>query len=287
MGIITGRTKFLALIGYPITHSLSPIIHNLWLEKRSIDVVYTALKLSPENLQSGVKSLSDLGFLGLNVTMPHKEKILISCTEISETAKRIGAVNTIIFKEGKIIGKNTDKEGFLYGLSENDVDILKLSTACLLGAGGAARAIACALLDAGIENLFLVNRNVEQAKAFAHHIGASKKIRIIEWQKMNDVLPEAEIIINATPIGLNGKGIIPMDFDTLNRKTVFYDSIYYPLETAWLKQAKKRNHTTIDGLSMLIGQAAISFSHWFNQAPPESSEVRLFLRNHIQEMDKK
>jgi shikimate dehydrogenase len=252
------------VIGHPISHSKSPALHGFWLQRMGIKGHYIPMDIAPEDLDSALKTLPKLGFRGINVTIPHKEAVLALADVISDAAVQIGAANTITFlPDGRIHADNTDGIGFMqnlrqFGWAPNGV-------AAVLGAGGAARAVIWALLDAGLDEVRLCNRTRARADALQSVFG--DRLRIYDWDQTPQMLHGAMTVVNTTSLGMAGQGEFPFDFSALNPDAWATDIVYNPLETVFLQQAKARGCRTIDGLGMLLHQAAPGFARWFGQMP--------------------
>ena len=264
-------------MGWPIGHSLSPRLHGFWLEKYNIDGTYEPIAVEPENFESALKSLSDHGLAGTNITVPHKEAALRAVDEIDDHARRIGAVNTIVvLKDGRLRGSNTDGFGFLENLKAGAPEWrAKEGPAVILGAGGASRAVAAALVDAGVPEIRLVNRTESRATEVAEEIGGP--IKAVVWNQREDVLEDAALVVNTTILGMVGNPPLELSLSRLSKTALVTDIVYAPLETTLLKDAKAQGNSTVDGLGMLLHQARPGFAAWFGREP----EVTLELRNHV------
>lgn len=265
------------VIGWPIDHSLSPRLHGYWLDQYGIDGTYEPIAIAPEDLDARMASLSGEGFRGINVTVPHKETVMASLDQIDDLARRIGAVNTIVFDEsGKSSGTNTDGYGFIQNILQSQPDMdFKSGPAVVLGAGGAARAICVALMDAGVPEIRLLNRTLERAQGLASDI--SGPITIVDWSKRNRALGEANLVVNTTTLGMVGKPALELDLSDLADTACVTDIVYAPLETPLLKAAALRGNPVVGGIGMLLHQARPGFEAWFGHAP----EVTLELRAHV------
>lgn len=279
---ILGTTKLLGVIGNPIAHSLSPVIQNVAIDDLNLNYVYVALPVQ-NNLQKAIEGMQALGFVGCNVTIPYKTDVMQFLDEISDDAKALGAVNTILFRDGKKFGTNTDVHGFRQGLRKLNFENLTGKNAMVLGAGGASRAILWSLAKENVQKIFLCARNFLKAKQLSLEFEAlfqkflAKKIDVvpIEWTSSNDLkkyLPEVDLLINATPIGMfpNVENMPAIDFDDVCEKTKVYDVIYTPSETKFLQAARKKNLACVNGVTMLVGQGAKSFSLWTGLQPNEA-----------------
>ena len=267
--MITGNTKKVGIIGWPVGHSLSPAMHNAAFAAGGLDYVYVPLAVEPGRLKEAVAGLKALGFVGANVTIPHKVEIMQYLDEIDHTAQSVGAVNTIVVKDGKCIGYNTDAQGFIRALEQKDITI-KGKQAVLLGAGGAARAVVAGLLDAGIEKIILGARNRLKAEVFAKDF-AGGLIAVYDWedQVFQENMAVCDILINCTPLGMVPKleEMPPVEWNKLKKTATVCDLIYNPPLTKFLDTAKQAGHLTMNGEGMLIGQGAVAFHLWTGEFP--------------------
>jgi shikimate dehydrogenase len=277
MRILSGKAKLAGVIGWPIAHSRSPRLHGYWLERYAIDGAYLPFAVRPERLAPALTALPALGLSGINVTLPHKEAVLGLCTRVSEAARRIGAVNTIVVAEdGELEGSNTDAFGFLAHLAASQPGFRpEAGPAVLLGAGGAARAITVALLDAGAPELRLVNRTRLRAEALAAALGP--RVRLLDWAERATALAGAALLVNSTTLGMTGQPALDLDLAVLPRAAVVYDIVYVPLETPLLAAARARGHAVVDGLGMLLHQARPGFAAWFGREPEVDAALRDFV----------
>lgn len=266
--------KKAGVIGNPIHHSKSPIIHNYWLKKYGISARYDAFEVKPEQLESFVFSLKEKCFSGINVTVPHKVAVMKLMDELSPAAQKAGAVNTIIVrKDGTLFGHNTDGLGFLANIQEKKKDFnIKQKPVVILGTGGAARGVCAALVLAGAPEIRLVYRTREKAENLAKSVGGNFKL--IEWDKKDEVLKDAGLLANATTLGMNGFDPLEIDLSCLNASAIVADVVYSPLKTELLKQAEEKGHITADGLGMLLHQACPAFQAWFDIMPEITPELR-------------
>lgn len=274
---MTGTRKA-AVLGYPAKHSLSPQVHGFWLARHRIDGRYEAIEVRPEAFAAELARLRDAGYRGANVTLPHKEAALAAMDGVDALARRIGAVNTVVFAaDGKMFGSNTDGFGFLENLHAQSSWQAADGPAILLGAGGAAKAIAVALLDAGVPRLDLVNRTEDRAAALARALG-DDRVRVTGWDRREEMLAGAALLVNATSLGMAGKAPLALSLDALSNRAVVNDIVYVPLETPLLAAARRRGNRVVDGLGMLIHQARPGFEAWFGQAPDVSPDALAALR---------
>ena len=262
------------VVGWPINHSKSPILHNFWLKKYDVTGHYVPIGLKPQDFENGIRALPKLGFKGVNLTIPYKETILPLLEKVSDRAALIGAVNTITFREnGSIIGDNTDGYGFIQNLKQSQPGwVPTKGPALVLGAGGAARAVVSALLSEGVPEIRITNRTKQRCEVFREQFGA--RIIISDWNNTADAMKEATTIVNTTSLGMVGKSENTIKLDTAPANALVTDIVYTPLKTDFLKRAEDRGLTTVDGLGMLLHQAVPAFEHWFDIRPDVGPDLR-------------
>ncbi len=277
------KNKIAGVMGWPISHSLSPRLHGFWIDKYALAAEYRAWPVKPEDLAATLRQLAadceaegNL-FRGANLTIPLKEKAFEIVDIIDPSAERIGAVNTIVIgSDGRLTGRNTDGIGFRDSLAEKvDLGRFKGGTAVLLGAGGAARAVAVALIDMGMAKIYLCNRSRARAEALAGHLGT--RAEAADWEMRNALLADADLLVNCTSLGMTGQPPLDVSLEALKKSAVVADIVYVPLETGLLKAARSRGNIAIDGLGMLLHQAKAGFAAWFGVEP----EVTEALRRHV------
>lgn len=272
--ILSGKAKLAGVLGWPVGHSRSPRLHGYWLEKLGIDGAYVPLPVRPEDFETVLRALPRMGFVGANVTVPHKEQALRLVDEVEPLAARIGAVNTLVVREdGSILGQNTDAYGFIRNLTDSSPWRPQAGPAVVLGAGGAARAVVAALVDQGAAEIRLVNRNVGRAEALAADIGGP--VRPLGWDRLD--LDGAALLVNTTSLGMAGQPPLDIDLSALPKHAVVNDIVYTPLTTGLLAQAAARGNPVVDGLGMLLWQAVRGFSQWFGQQPHVTAALRDFV----------
>lgn len=263
--MISGKAKLAGVIGYPVSHSLSPVLHNYWLKTYQIDGVYIPLHVTPDGLSQVLNTLPKMGFQGVNLTLPHKEQALDIVDEVSDIARRIGAVNTITVRDGLLVGTNTDGEGFLENLKQQVKDLSPyLEQIMLIGAGGAAKSIAVALADAGAQQIRITNRSIERAEALANEIEVAE---VCAWENKEAALEDVTLLVNTTSLGMVGQPPLELSLDTLPKQALVTDAIYNPLMTPLLLQAKNRGNLVVTGIGMLMHQAVSGFEGWFGVRP--------------------
>ncbi|MBS7615521.1 shikimate dehydrogenase [Candidatus Bathyarchaeota archaeon] len=289
--MITGKTKVCGLIGDPVDHSLSPCLQNAAFKHYGLDFIYIAFRVKQEDLKDTILGVRSLGFHGLNVTMPHKINVIQYLDDLDATAKRIGSVNTILNRNGKLIGYTTDGIGAQKALKYYGVDP-SAKKVVILGAGGASRSVSLTLAKDARE-LVILNRTLSKAEMLAKELRALyRQDTVIKADELNGQnvkreLADANILVNATPIGMQPNDeSTPVDTALLRSDLVVFDLVYEPLETKLLIEAKKRGATTIDGLTMLVFQGAMSFEIWTGRTAPfevmmkaATSELALRARN--------
>ena len=265
---INGQTKFVGLIGYPVEHSLSPAMHNSAFAALNLNWCYVPLPVHPERLGEAVAGLRAMSFVGANVTVPNKEAVMSYLDEVTPEAQAIGAVNTIVMREGKSIGHNTDWQGFLTALSEGGFDP-RGRRAVVLGAGGAARAVVYALAHAGAQ-VTVLNRTLARAQALVQGSSPLFPSLPLTLQTLKEQTTEAHLLVNATPVGTwpeVGKSIWPEDLAFPSHLTVF-DLVYNPRQTKLLRQARAAGAKAVGGLGMLVHQGAVAFELWTGEKAP-------------------
>lgn len=271
---ITGKARLAGVIGWPVGHSRSPRLHGFWLDRLGVDGAYVPLAVRPGDLAAVVAALPRMGFRGANLTVPHKEHALGLVDELDPLAERIGAVNTLVFRDdGTIEGRNTDAFGFLENLRRGAPGWRpEAGPAVVLGAGGAARAVVAALADAGVPGIRVVNRSVARAERLGAEIGGP--VRVEPWERRAAALDGAALLVNTTSLGMTGQPALDIDLAALPDGAVVNDIVYAPLETDLLKAAKARGATAVDGLGMLLWQAVPGFEAWFGARPEVTEDLR-------------
>ena len=269
-------TRTLAgVVGWPIHQSLSPLMHNYWLRHHGLRGSYVALPVAPENFGRCMETLPLMGFAGVNVTVPHKLAAFALSSSLDDDAQATGAVNTLVFADGEVRGSNTDVRGFSASLAESlGTNAAAAGPAVVLGAGGAARAVALALARSGSPEIRLVNRTRDKAEALAASLKASVPVVVTEWADWKRAFSAAALLVNTTSLGMVGKPPLEIPLDGLPREAAVADIVYNPLRTNLLEAASARGHRTMDGLGMLMHQAVPAFAAWFGVTPVVSAELR-------------
>jgi shikimate dehydrogenase len=265
------KPRAACLIGWPAAHSRSPLIHHYWLRTLGIEGGYNIEAVPPEGFAEFVLHLSTHGFVGANVTIPHKERAL-ALTTPDARARAVGAANTLWYEGGELRSTNTDIEGFIDNLDACAPKWDAGADALVLGAGGASRAVVFGLIERGFKRIHLANRSVERARALADQFGA--QVLPVSSSAIGDRLPQMDLLVNATSLGMQGQPALEIDVGLLPSHAVVADLVYVPLETPLLASARARGLKTADGLGMLLHQAVRGFELWFGQRPQVTAELR-------------
>lgn len=262
------------VIGWPVKHSKSPIIHGHWLRQLGIDGYYLKLAMPPRGFEAGVRKMVKLGFAGANVTLPHKEAALNLADQATDRARGIGAANTLLFRsDGAILADNTDGEGFMNNLHQHQPDWSPaLGPALVLGAGGASRAIIHALLSEGAPKVIVANRTKARAEQMRDHFG--DQIDVVDWMNLSTVVGEAATLVNTTSLGMEGQPPLNISLRNLPPEALVTDIVYTPLMTDLLLDAQQRGNPVVDGLGMLLHQAVPGFEMWFGERPVVDQDLR-------------
>ena len=274
--LLTGKARLAGVLGWPIGHSRSPALHGHWFRRYGIDGTYVPLPVRPEDLELAFRALPRLGFRGWNVTVPHKEAACRLVDELDPSARRIGAVNTVLVREdGRTQGLNSDGLGFLANLRQQAPGWRpEQGKALLLGAGGSARAVAVALLGAGVPALRLVNRTTARAAALAEELAPLGPAAALSWEQAADALGDEALLVNCTSLGMTGQPPMDLPLDALPRSAVAADLVYAPLETVLLAAARARGNVAVEGLGMLLHQAVPGLAHWGGVTPEVAHDLR-------------
>lgn len=268
------RIPLAAVIGSPIAHSRSPALHGYWLKRYGIKGFYIPMDVAQVDLQDVLRMMPKMGFVGANVTIPHKEAILNIADVITDRAALIGAANTLIFrKDGKIQADNTDGAGFIANLRQSAPHwVPSAGPAAVFGAGGAARAVIAALIEVGVPEIRLANRTRARADALRSDFGA--KVHVHEWVQADTMIDGSATVVNTTSLGMTGKPDLVLPLGSLSPHALVTDLVYTPLKTQFLIEAEERGATVVDGLGMLLHQAAPGFERWFGQRPDVDDATR-------------
>jgi shikimate dehydrogenase len=267
------------VMGHPIAHSRSPLLHTYWLDRLGIAGSYEPLDIAPAEMDAFFAGFREAGWVGGNVTVPHKMAVIPHLDAIDDDAEAMGAVNTIWWEDGTLMGGNTDSVGFMGNIDELVPGWDKGATrALLIGAGGATRAAAYGLLRRGLD-VAICNRTVSKAETLAEQFG--KGVSAHGLDELGALIVDTDLLVNTTSLGMTGQPPLEIDFTRLRADAVVYDVVYVPLETDLLKQARARGHRTVDGLGMLLHQGVDGFRHWFRQTPEVTNELRMLLIDDI------
>ncbi|MBN7783417.1 shikimate dehydrogenase [Ponticoccus gilvus] len=268
------RIPLAAVIGSPIAHSRSPRLFRHWLRKYGMPGHYIPMEVPAERLEETLRLLPDLGFVGLNVTIPYKEKVMEIADQVSDRATLIGAANTLIFrKDGLIHADNTDGYGFVENLRQSVPDWQpEAGPATVFGAGGAARAVVASLLDVGVPEIRLTNRTRPRAEKLREDFG--NKVQVYDWVQAGNIVEGCATVVNTTSLGMTGKPELRVPLDAIGPDMLVTDLVYTPLETRLLREAKEQGAQTVDGLGMLLHQAVPGFERWFGIRPEVDEATR-------------
>ncbi len=268
------RIPLAGVIGHPVAHSRSPKLHGHWLKTYGLAGHYVPMDVAPADLETVLRTLPKAGFVGANVTVPHKEAALRIADHVSDRASVIGAANTLVFRaDGSIHADNTDGYGFMENLRSGAPDWnAKDGPAVVFGAGGASRAILSALADAGVPEIILTNRTRARADHLKDEFG--QRITVVDWVQAGNVIENAELVVNTTSLGMQGQPELRVPLDGLQPGTVVTDLVYTPLKTGLLQQAEQAGCTVVDGLGMLLHQAVPGFERWFGTRPEVTEATR-------------
>jgi shikimate dehydrogenase len=274
---ITGTTRLAGIMGWPVSHSRSPLLHGFWIRETGIDAAYLPLPVEPAHLEPALRALPALGFRGCNLTIPHKRTALPFVDYVEPTARRIGAINTVVVRaDGSLEGRNTDAFGFRESLCEAiPCWDPAAGPAVVLGAGGAARAIVAALGEAGVAEIRIVNRTFARAERVAGDLSTPEtSIKIHSWDEVNRVQRNAGLLVNATSLGMVGEPPLILDLSSLPPSAPVVDVVYTPIETDLLAAAGRRGNPAVDGLGMLLHQGRPGFEAWFEVTVGVTQELR-------------
>jgi shikimate dehydrogenase len=271
---MTDRIPLSGVIGNPVAHSRSPRLHRHWLARYGIAGDYVPLHVAEDDLTQVIRALPRMGFVGCNITIPHKQAVMTIADTISDRATVIGAANTLIFRDdGRIYADNTDGYGFLANLRQHAPHWNPAAgPAAVLGAGGAARAVIAALIESGVPEILLSNRTRSRADALRHDFGS--RITVVEWVKAGNMIEEAATVVNTTALGMTGAPELRVPLDGLHPGQLVTDLVYAPLKTHLLQQAEQAGATVVDGLGMLLHQAVPGFERWFGHRPDVDDALR-------------
>lgn len=276
---MTSSLRSACVVGWPVKHSRSPVIHEYWIKHHGVTAAYRCEEVTPDAFADFVATLAERGYVGANVTLPHKE-LALALSEPDDRARTVGAVNTLWLEGGRLRSTNTDVEGFTANL---DASVpgwdAHSDEAVVLGAGGAARAIVCGLIERGFRRINVVNRSLSRAEALRDRFGAC--VHPVHWTAVPHLLTRTSLLVNATSLGMAGQPKLDIDLTPLHRDTVVADIVYVPLKTPLIAAAQARGLPTADGLGMLLHQAVRGFSLWFGVSPQVTAELRALVENDL------
>jgi shikimate dehydrogenase len=273
-------TRAACVIGWPIEHSRSPLIHGYWIRQHGLDADYRCEAVAPDAFADFIRNLSARGYVGANITIPHKEMAL-ELSEPDDRARAVGAANTLWLDGGRLRSTNTDVEGFTANLDDAVPDWAKRSgDALVLGAGGSARAVVYGLIARGIGTINVVNRTIDRANELQRRFGAA--VRPAEWGALPNLLPNASLLVNTTSLGMTGQPPLAVDLRPLPAQAVVTDLVYAPLKTSLLAAAEARGLAIADGLGMLLHQAVRGFELWFGVRPKVTAELRKLVETDLE-----
>ena len=271
------RFRLAGVMGWPIAHSRSPLIHNHWLAERNLPGAYVPLAVPPEKLERALRSLHPLGFSGVNLTIPHKTAACTMVDRLDDAARAIGAVNTVVVGEdGELDGRNTDAFGFIESVRDAQpaVDFTR-GAAVVIGAGGAARAIVYGLLEAGTPKVRVVNRTLARAQSLAKDFG--RRVEVVAWESRADTLQNTALVVQTTALGMQGQEPLDLQLSGLPSDTLVCDIVYSPRRTRLLDEAAARGNSIVEGLGMLLHQARPAFGAWFGDTPTVRPDLQTLL----------
>ncbi|MFN6561160.1 MAG: shikimate dehydrogenase [Nostoc sp. ChiSLP01] len=286
--LITGKTKLLGVIGHPVEHSLSPVMHNAAIAHLGLDYVYLPFPIEPQNLEVAIAGFAAIDIVGFSVTIPHKQAIMPLLAEITPIAQTIGAVNTVSRKDNKWVGTNTDIEGFIAPLQTTYKQDWSQKVAVILGNGGAARAVVAGCHQLGFAKIYVLGRNVQKLQAFCDswiNSPIDENLQVGTWDELANLIPQADLLVNTTPIGMYPKvdesPLSVEEIANLPTGAIAYDLIYIPKPTQFLKLAEKQGAIAIDGLEMLVQQGVAALKIWLQQETVPVEVMRQALQNHL------
>jgi shikimate dehydrogenase len=278
------HSRFLlaGVMGWPVMHSRSPMLHNYWFKRHELAGTYVPLAIRPDNLAAALRALRPLGFAGCNLTIPHKQLAMTIVDEVDAVAKSIGAISCVVVRpDGSLAGSNNDCYGFVHSLKQERPGWrADAGPVVVIGAGGGSRAVCYGLAQEGAKEIRLVNRTLARAKGIAAEFGGP--IRALPWEQRHDALEGAAMVVNTTSNGMVGQPALDLELDKLPRSALAVDIIYTPLETPFLAAARKRGNPTVNGLGMLLHQGRPAWKAWFGIEPEVTPELRAMLKKTIQ-----
>ena len=275
------RFLLAGVMGWPVTHSRSPLLHNYWFQQHHLAGTYVPLAIPPTGLKAALRALHPLGFAGCNLTLPHKQEAMKCVDEVDTVAKKIGAISCVMVRpEGSLAGTNNDCYGFIQSIRQEQPGWrADGGPSVVVGAGGGARAVCYALAEAGAESIRLVNRTFDRANKIAEDFGGP--IKALPWEQRHDALEDAAMVVNTTSQGMLGQNALDLRLDKLPPRALAVDIIYIPLETPFLRGALERGNPTINGLGMLLHQGRPAWRAWFGIEPEVTAELRAVMEKSI------
>jgi shikimate dehydrogenase len=286
--LITGKTQLLGVIGYPVEHSLSPVMHNAAIAHLGLDYIYLPFPIEPQNLEVAIAGFAAMGVVGFSVTIPHKQAIMPLLAEITPIAQAIGAVNTVYRQHDQWVGTNTDIEGFIAPLQTTYQQNWSQQVAVILGNGGAARAVVAGCHQLGFTQIHVVGRNIQKLEEFRHSWGSSplaEKLQVHTWDKLAKLIPHANLLVNTTPVGMyphvDESPLSAEEVKKICPGAIAYDLIYTPNPTQFLQQAQTQGAIAIDGLEMLVQQGVAALKIWLQLETIPVDVMRQALQNHL------
>jgi shikimate dehydrogenase len=281
---MSASSRFLlaGVMGWPVMHSRSPLMHNHWFRQHGLAGTYVPLAIEPQGLAAALKALRPLGFAGCNLTIPHKQQAMTVVDEVDTVAKRIGAISCVVVRpDGSLAGTNNDWFGFIHNLKQEQPGWrADAGPVVVLGAGGGSRAVCYGLMQEGAREIRLVNRTFARAKGIAGEFGGP--IQALPWERRHDALEGAALVVNATSQGMVGQPALDLRLDKLSQTALAADIIYIPLETPFLAAARQRGNRTANGLGMLLHQGRPAWQMWFGIEPVVTAELRSMMEKSIQ-----
>jgi len=276
------RFLLAGVMGWPVMHSRSPLMHNYWFRQHGLAGTYVPLAIEPQGLAAALKALRPLGFAGCNLTIPHKQQAMTIVDEVDTVAKRIGAISCVVVRpDGSLAGTNNDWFGFIHNLKQEQPGWrADAGPVVVLGAGGGSRAVCYGLMQEGAREIRLVNRTFARAKGIAGEFGGP--IQALPWERRHDALEGAALVVNATSQGMVGQPALDLRLDKLSKTALAADIIYIPLETPFLAAARQRGNRTANGLGMLLHQGRPAWQMWFGIEPVVTAELRSMMEKSIQ-----
>jgi shikimate dehydrogenase len=278
---LSNRFLLAGVMGWPVMHSRSPLLHNFWFKKHGLAGTYVPLAIEPQGLAAALRALHPLGFAGVNLTIPHKQHAMTLVDEVDTVAVRIGAISCVVVRpDGTLLGSNNDCYGFIHNLKQEQPGWrADAGPIVVLGAGGGARAVCYGLLQEGAREIRLVNRTLARARGIAAEFGAV--IEALSWEERQDALEGAAMVVNATSQGMSGQPALDIRLDKLPKSALAADIIYVPLETPFLAAARMRGNRTVNGLGMLLHQGRPAWKAWFGIDTQVTSELRALLEQSL------